>query len=142
MQVCVAEVESLEYYSLCLHTWKPCIVFKILNVQQIFSLFTAIYFFACVHDRYDTINSYLTQIFMCATVNVKTMLLDFFYLRATNYQLNSSPYDYKFCYTLLCTSVYKISKLIHNTYTKILSGYKSKNVHEYRICKLVHDSYH
>ena len=85
---------------------------------------------------------YYMQIFMCATVNVKTMLLDFFYLRATNYQLNSSPYDYKFCYTLLCTCVYKISKLIHNTYTKILSGYKSKNVHAYRICKLVHDSYH
>ena len=108
----------------------------------VFLLFTAICFFARVHDRYDTINSHLTQIFMCAAVNVKTMLLGFFYLHVTNYQLYSSPSDYKFCYMFLCTCVYKISKLVHNTYTKILSGYKSKNVHAYRICKLVHDSYH
>ena len=54
-----------------------------------FLLFTATHLFACVHGRYDTINSYLTQIFMCATVNVKTMLLDLFYLRVNNYQLSS-----------------------------------------------------
>ena len=75
----------------------------------VFLLFTAICFFARVHDRYDTINSHLTQIFMCAAVNVKTMLLGFFYLHVTNYQLYSSPSDYKFCYMFLCTCVYKIS---------------------------------
>ena len=44
----------------------------------VFLLFTATCFFARVHDRYDTTNSHLTQIFMCAAVNVKIMLLDFF----------------------------------------------------------------
>ena len=52
------------------------------------SFFTVYYhmLFYCVHGRYDTINSHLTQIFMCATVNVKTMLLDFFDLHVRNYQ--------------------------------------------------------
>ena len=83
---------------------------------SVFLLFTATCFSACVHDMYDTINSHLTQIFMRATVNVRTMLLDFFYLRVSNYQLSSSPSDYKFCYMFLCTCVYKISKLVHNPY--------------------------
>ena len=53
-------------------------------------LSTATCFFACVHVKYDTVNSHLTQIFMCATVNVKTMWLDLFYLRVRNYQLSRS----------------------------------------------------
>ena len=105
-------------------------------------LFTATCFFACLHDRYNTVNSHLTRIFMGAAVNVTTMLLDFYHLRVSNFQLYSSPSDYQFCNMFLCTCVYKISKLVHNTYTKFLSGYKSKNVHAYRICKFVHDSYH
>ena len=108
----------------------------------VFLLFTATCFFAFAHDRYDTINSHLRKIFTRVIVNAKTMLLDFFYLRVSNYQLSSSPCDYKFCYLFLCTWVYKINKLVHNTYTKILSSYKKKNFHAYRICKLVHDSYH
>ena len=108
----------------------------------VFLLFTATCFFACVHDRCDTIKSHLTQIFMYGTVNVKTMFLDFFYLCVSNYQLSSSPYSYEFCYMFLCTCVYKISKLVHKTYTKFLSDYKSKNVHAYRKCKFVHNSYH
>ena len=31
----------------------------------------------------------------------------------------------------LCTCVYKISKFVHNTYTKVLSDYKSKNICAY-----------
>ena len=79
----------------------------------VFLLFTATCFFACVHDRYDTINSHLRQIFMSATVNVKTMLLDFPYLSVSNYQLSISPSDYKFSYMFLCICAYKISKLVH-----------------------------
>ena len=107
-----------------------------------FVLFTATCFFASVHGRHDTINSHLTQIFMWATVNVKTMMLDFVYLCISSDELSSSLTGYKFCYMSLCTCVYKISKFAHNTYTKILSGYKCKNVRAYRICKFVHDSYH
>ena len=58
---------------------------------------------------------------MYATVNVKTMLLDFF-----NYQLSSSLSGYKFCYMFLCPCVYKISKFAHNTYTKIRQATKAK----------------
>ena len=63
----------------------------------VFLLLTATCFFACVHDRhnrYDSINSHSTQILMYVTVNVKTMLLDFFYLRVSSYQLSSLPSDY------------------------------------------------
>ena len=122
MSTCTADVQS----------------FQNLLCTAVFLLFTAICFFVCVHDRDDIINSHLTQIFMCATVNVKTMVLDFFYLRVSNYQLSSSPSDYKICYMFLCTSVYKISKLVHNTYSKLLSSCKSKNDHEFRICRFVH----
>ena len=110
--------------------------------NSVFLLLTVTCFFTCVHDRYDTINSHLTQMFMCSTVSVKTRLMDFFHLHVSNYQLSSSPSDYKFCYMFLCTCVYKIGQLVHNTYTKTLSGCKSKNVHACKICKFVHDSYH
>ena len=49
--------------------------FKIL-FTAVFLLSTATCFFTCVHCRYDTINSHLTQIFMCVTGDVKIMLLD------------------------------------------------------------------
>ena len=84
-QVCAAEFQSLEYYSVSTCTT------AVHNFQNpiytaIFVPFTATCFFVCVHGRYDTINSHLTQIFMRATVNVKTMLLDFFYQRISIYQ--------------------------------------------------------
>ena len=41
----------------------------------------------------------------------------------------------------LCTCVYKISKFVHSTYTKILSDYKSKDICANGICKFVHGSY-
>ena len=108
----------------------------------VFVLFTATCFFSCVHGRYDTTDSHLTQIFICATVNVKTMLLDFFYLCISNYQLSSLLSGYKFCFMFLCNCLCKISKFAHNTYTNILSGYKSKNIRAYRIRKFVHSSYY
>ena len=141
MQVCAAKFKSSEYYSVstcttAVHSFQNPIC------TAIFVLFTATCFFACVHGRYDIINSHLTQIFMCATINVITTLLEFVYLCISNYQLSSSLSDYKFCYMFQCTCVYKISKFTHNTYTKIWSGYKSKNVRAYRICKYVLSSYH
>ena len=65
---------------------------------------------------------------MCATANIKTMLLDFF-MCVSNYQFTKNKNMF------LCTGVYKISKFVHNTYTKILSDYKSENVCVYEICK-------
>ena len=76
LQVCAAEFESREYYSVSTCTTAVG-SFQNPICTAIFVLFTVTCFFACVHGRYDTINSHLTQIFMCATVNVKTMLLDF-----------------------------------------------------------------
>ena len=83
----------------------------------VFLLLTPTCFFVCVHDRYDTINSHLTQTYICATatVNVKTMLLEFFYLCVSDDQLSSLPSDYNIFYMFLCTFVCK-------AYTKILSG--------------------
>ena len=69
----------------CLHAQQLYTVFKILYVHQ-FSLFLLPHaFFVCVHGRYDTINSHLTNI-MSGTVNVKTVLLGFFYLCISNHQ--------------------------------------------------------
>ena len=141
MKVCAAEFKSCEYYSVstcttAVHSFQNPIC------TATFVLFTATWSFACVHGRHDIINSHLTQIFMCATINVITMLLEFVYLCISNYQLSSSLCDYKFCYMFLCTCVYKISKFTYDTYTKIWSGYKSKNVRAYRICKFVPGSYH
>ena len=115
-----------------LHTQQLCTVFKVLYVQQFLCCLLP-RFFVCVYGRYDTINSHLTQIFMCATVNVETVLLDFFYLCTSNYQFT------KFCYIFLSTYVYKISKFAHSTYTKIFSDCKRKNVCAY---KFIHGSYH
>ena len=61
-----------------LHAQKLCTVFKILYAVFVLSPVTC--FFVCVHGRYDTINSRLTQIFMCVTVNVETVLLNLFYV--------------------------------------------------------------
>ena len=139
---------------MCSCSWKSWILFTVSKCTAavhsfqntintvVFSLFTVTNFFAFVHDRNDTINSNLTLIFIRPTVNFKTKLLDFFYLRVSNHQLSTSPSDYKFCYMFLRTCVYKISMLVHNTYSKILSWYQSKNVQVYSICKFVHDSYH
>ena len=117
---------------MCSCSWKSRILFTVSTCTAAVHSFqnpkctAATCFFACVHNSYDTMNSRLKQIFMCPTVNVKTMLLDFFYLRVSNYQLSSSPSDYKFCYMFLCTCVYKISKLVHNTYTKFCQATKAK----------------
>ena len=81
-----------------------------------FMLCTATCFFARVDSRYYTITNHLTQIFMCATVNVKTLLPDFFYLCICNYQLSSSLSGHKFCFVFLCTCVYKISKFTQHLY--------------------------
>ena len=84
-QVCAAHLESREYYSVstCMTELFKVKVYslhvevsKAEYVQQF--LFTATCSFACVHSRYGTVNSHLMQIFTCATVNVKTMFLDFF----------------------------------------------------------------
>ena len=69
-----------------LHAQQLCTVFKVLYVQQFLCYLLPHAFFVCVYGRYDTINSHLTQIFMCATVNVEKVLLDFFYLCIGNYQ--------------------------------------------------------
>ena len=53
-----------------------------------FVLLTATCFSGCMQGGYDAINSHLTQMLMCATVNVKPVLLDFFYLCISNYQLS------------------------------------------------------
>ena len=70
----------------CLHAQQLYTVFKILYIQQFLFCLLLHAFFVCVQGRYDTINSHLTQLFMCGTVNVKIMLLDFFYLCIGNYQ--------------------------------------------------------
>ena len=75
-QVCAAEFESREYYSVStcttdVHSFQNPIY------TAVFVLLVVTCFF-CVQGRYDTINSHLTQLFMCGTVNVKIMLLDFF----------------------------------------------------------------
>ena len=77
MQACAAEFESQEYYSVstcttAVHSFQNPIF------TAVFVLFTVTCF--CVHGSYDTINSHLPQIFMCDTVNVKTMLLDFLFV--------------------------------------------------------------
>ena len=132
---------SCGYYSL-----SPCTTavhsFQNIIYTTVFVLFTATCSFVSVQSRYDTVHSPLTKICICATVNVKTMLLDFFFLYISNYQLSSSLSGYRFCYMFLCTCVYKISRFENSTYTKILSGYKNKNVCAYRIRKFVHDSCH
>ena len=70
-----------------LHAQQLYTVFKILYVQQFLFCLLPHAFFVRDHGRYGTINSHLTQILMCATVNVKTMLLGcFFYLCISNYQ--------------------------------------------------------
>ena len=77
LQVCAAEFENQNIIQ-CLHAQQLCTVFKTLYVQKFLFCLLPHGFFVRVHVRYDTINSHLTQIFMCGTVNVKTMLLDFF----------------------------------------------------------------
>ena len=127
MQVCAVNIIQ------CLHAQQLYTVFKILYVQQFLFCLLLYAFFVCAHGKYETINSHLTQILMCVTIN---HVPKFVFLSAY-FSISSL----KFCYTLLCTCVYKISKFVHNTYTKILSHYKSKNVCAYGICKFVHGSY-
>ena len=67
----------------CLHAQQLCTVFKILYVRQ-FLLYLLPHAFCLCARQYDTISSHLTQIFMCGTGNVKTMLLDFFCLCRSN----------------------------------------------------------
>ena len=128
LQVCAAELENCELYSVstcttAVHSFQN----PICTAVFVLSSFTC--FFVCVQGRYDTINSHLTKIFMWATANVKTMLADFFYLCISNYQFTKNRNMF------LCTCVYKISKFVHNTYTKTLSDCKSGNVCAYEICK-------
>ena len=160
-KICTIRQTSTRYYFL---NWvfkyvklnsKVVNIIQCLHGQQLYSfinpictaffmLCTATCFFAHVDSRYYTITNHLTQIFiifMCATVNVKTLLTDFFYLCICTYQLSSSLSGHKFCFVFLCTCVSR-SVSSHNTYTKILSDYRSKNVRAYRICKFVHGSYH
>ena len=157
-KICTIRQTSTRYYFL---NWvfkyvklnsKVVNIIQCLHGQQLYSfinpictaffmLCTATCSFARVDSRYYTITNHLTQIFMCATVNVKTLLPDFFYLCICNYQLSSSLSGHKFCFVFLCTCVSR-SVSSHNTYTKILSDYRSKNVRAYRICKFVHGSYH
>ena len=128
MQVCAAAFESREYYSVS--TCKTAVhSFQNPVRTAVFVLFAATWNFFSVRATYDTINIHLTQIFMCATANVETMLLDFFYLCISNYQFTKNRNMF------LCTCVYKISKFENNSYTKILSDYKSENVCAYGICK-------
>lgn len=105
-------------------------------------LFTATCLFACAHGKYDNANSQLTEIFMCATVNFKTILLEFSYLHVSNYQLSSSPSCCKLCYMFLYTWLNKISKFVNYTYTKSLADHTIKSVRAYRIWKFVRGSYH
>ena len=77
LQVCVSVVESPEYYSLCSHAPQLC-SFQNPIPTTVFMPFTVTCFFAGVLGRYDAINNHLTQIFTCATLNVKNMLLEFF----------------------------------------------------------------
>ena len=62
---------------LCLQAQQMHTVFKILNAQQfcVYCYLLPCAFSHFVQDRRDTINSHLSQILTCATVNVK---LDFF----------------------------------------------------------------
>ena len=96
-------------------------------------LFTATCLFACAHGKYDNANSHLTETFMCATVNFKTILLEFSYLHVSNYQLSSSPSCCKLCYMFLYTWLNKISKFVNYTYTKSLADHTIKSVRAYRI---------
>ena len=124
----------------CLHGQQLCSFINPI-CTAFFILCTATCFFAGVDSRYDTITNNLTQIFMCATVNVKTMLPDFL---ICVYAIISSVVHYLVINFASCfyALVYTRSISSQNTYTKILSNYKSKNVRAYRICKFVHGSYH
>ena len=128
LQVCAMNIIQ------CLHAQQLHTVFKILYIQQFLFCLLLYAFFVCVHSRYDTIKSFNTNIYVChykSCSKVRFFYLYIFFISSL-----------KFCYTLLCTCVYKISKFVHNTYTKILSHHKSKNVCVYGICKFVHGSYY
>ena len=75
-QVCAAEYKSREYYAVYTHT-TAVHIFQNPIFTAVFVLFTTTCFFVFVPGKCDTINSHLKQIFMCATVNIKTMLLHF-----------------------------------------------------------------
>ena len=66
LQACAAEFESQEFYSVSTCTTA---VHSFQNEQH---------FLCCLLPQAFTINSHLTKIFMCATVNAETILLDFF----------------------------------------------------------------
>ena len=116
---------TVSSYTTALHSFQS-------SICTAFFLFTATCFFVCVHGMYDTINSYLTKILMCATVNVQKNVARFFCLHVSNYQLSSSPSVYKFCscfYALVYTrSVSSYNTLLpifcHATKAKIVRAYR------------------
>ena len=78
LQVCVAVDESHEYYSVT-----TCTTALQFSKSYMYGSFCAVYchmlFRLCdTTNRYDTTNSHLTQMIMCATFNAKTMLLNSF----------------------------------------------------------------
>ena len=97
---------------------------KTLYVQQFLFCLLPHAFFVCVHGRYDTINSHLTKKFMYGTVNVKTLLVDFFYLciYINIYKYNfANKYHFAICsYSLVHTrSVSLYTTLIPKIYQTI-----------------------
>ena len=44
---------------------------------SLFAVYSNMFILPCVYDRCDVFNSHFLEIFMCATVKVKTMFLDF-----------------------------------------------------------------
>ena len=110
----------------CLHAQQLCTIFKNLICTAVFILFTATCFFRLCARQVDTINSHLTKIYMYGTVNVKTMLLDFFYLciYINIYRYNFvNKYDFAICsyspvhtrsvslYTTLIPKLYQTTKV-------------------------------
>ena len=91
--------------------------------------------FSCfVYDRYDTINSHLSQIFTYATVSITVVR---FFFSAFNPMVRT----FVTCFYVLMSIG---SVILYLTLTPIFcqSGNKSKNDFAYRICKFVCGSYH
>ena len=80
-------MKSSEYYSVSTYT-TAMHSFENHICSALFVLLTAICFFACVCSRFDIINSHLTQIIMCATVN---------YINVANYGKVEEKLIFSFC---------------------------------------------
>ena len=74
--MCVSSRKS--WILLTVSTCTTAVSFSKSYTTAVFVLFTVTCFFAGVLGAYDTIKGHLTQIFTCATLNVKNMLLEIF----------------------------------------------------------------